>query len=429
MGLSHEWGDAQRIRGSNAQGANTIYRNLVSNLTAFGSAPLSMRIGGNTTDTSGEPTSTTMPPLAELATATGSKFVLGVNLGASNLSLATDQTTAFMSQMPANSVQAIEIGNEPDLYSTIGMRSSTYDYNDYASDFYTWKQAIQHLLPAGVKLAGPSWAFTATLSASAHDFIMAYENNLGLMSQHFYVTSPGANPAKDFLLTPNAAILGASQMKPSVDEAHKNNIDFRLCETGAISNGGVANISNAFEASLWAVDTMFEDANIGMDGVNWEASTDNYNNPFTFTITNSNLKHVYALKSVTPLYYGMLFFQAATTKSSQILPLTLNTSVNLKAWAVLPAAGAPHVVVINKDETKSGTVAVTMPGYNHATVLRLTAPSYTSTSGIKFGGQTFDGSTDGTIQGTKKTETIEGVNGVFQLPMTVTSAALMTLTK
>jgi hypothetical protein len=72
---------------------------------------------------------------------------------------------------------------------------------------------------------------------------------------------------------------------------------------------------------------------------------------------------------------------------------------------------------------------VSMPGYNHATVLRLTAPSYTSTSGIKFGGQTFDGSTDGTIQGTQTTETIEGVNGVFQLPMTVTSAALMTLTQ
>jgi hypothetical protein len=83
------------------------------------------------------------------------------------------------------------------------------------------------------------------------------------------------------------------------------------------------------------------------------------------------------------------------------------------------------LTILNKDDTQSGTVMVTMPGYNVATITRLTAPSYTSTSGVTFGGQTFDGSTDGNILGTPSTERVEGNNAVFAIPMPITSAALV----
>ena len=68
------------IQGS---GVNFYYRNLLNNLTAYGSGPLVIRIGGNSTDTSTEPTATTVKPFAELAAATGVHFYLGVNLGSS----------------------------------------------------------------------------------------------------------------------------------------------------------------------------------------------------------------------------------------------------------------------------------------------------------------------------------------------------------
>jgi hypothetical protein len=56
----------------------------------------------------------------------------------------------------------------------------------------------------------------------------------------------------------------------------------------------------------------------------------------------------------------------------------------------------------------------------------LTAATYSSTNGVTFGGQTFDGSPDGTIQGQLVSTTITPVAGVFTLPnMAITSAALI----
>jgi hypothetical protein len=89
------------------------------------------------------------------------------------------------------------------------------------------------------------------------------------------------------------------------------------------------------------------------------------------------------------------------------------------------SSGTTRLAIINKDETSTGTVEVSEPGYTKATVLRLQAPSYSSTSGVTFAGQTFDGSTDGTLQGSQTVQTITGTNGVFQLTMPVTSAALV----
>ena len=122
MGLSMEWGTAQTVLGDSTVGVDYIARQLLLNLTAYGSAPLNLRIGGNTTDSTGEPTSTTVQPFAELASARGNHFSLGVNLGSDNVSLAVDQARAYVNQMPAGSLDAIEIGNEPDMYLFHGLR-------------------------------------------------------------------------------------------------------------------------------------------------------------------------------------------------------------------------------------------------------------------------------------------------------------------
>jgi hypothetical protein len=59
----------------------------------------------------------------------------------------------------------------------------------------------------------------------------------------------------------------------------------------------------------------------------------------------------------------------------------------------------------------------------------LNAPNYQSTSGVSFAGQTFDGSTDGTIQGTQTVESIDVTDGVFEIPMPITSAAIVVFSK
>jgi hypothetical protein len=204
---------------------------------------------------------------------------------------------------------------------------------------------------------------------------------------------------------------------------------FRIDEIGAISEAGVHGTSDAFGSALWAIDTMFEYANVGVDGINWLTGDGNYDSPFYFAVNKSRGMASYSLTSVTPLYSGLLFFQAATPNRSRFLPVNVTTSANLKAWATVDSSGTARVVILNKDEFQAGTVAINLPGYTHASVLRLLAPSYKSTTRITFAGQTFDGSADGTPHGERTVENIGGSGGMFQIPIAVASGALVVFSK
>jgi hypothetical protein len=406
-------------------GINPIYRQLLTNLSSYGPGPMNIRIGGGSTDSSGEPTSTSTRPFAELAKAIGANFELGVNLGSDNVSLATDQAAAYASQMPAGSLAAIEIGNESDFYDNNGLRPSSYTVQNNLADFTTWEQSITPVIPSGMKFMIPSWGEPLLLASNMQTLLTQNAGQLALISLHYYETDAGLNPAPDVLLTPAAATTVPSEITAAVAATNVAGVPFRMGEIGPADDGGIRGISDSFSAALWAVDIMFQFANEGVDGVNWQTSDANSNAPFYTQVLGSPSNPSYSLTFIHPLYYGLLLFQAATAQGTQLLPVNLVTSSNLTAWATVDTSGTPRLVIINKDETATGTVEVTEPGFNTASVLRLTAPSYTSSAGVTFAGQTFDGSTDGTIQGSKNVETITGTNGVFQLPMPITSAALV----
>ncbi len=424
MGLSHEWGNAQTMMGDSTTGVDNIYRQLLQNLMAYGSGPIHLRIGGDSTDQTGEPTSTTAQPFAELANALGVKFLLGVNLGADNVNLAVDQAKAYVSQMPAGSLDAIEIGNEPDQYAQNGIRSSSYGYQDYVAQFNTWKTNIMPVLPAGTMLMGPSWAGSVWWP-NIKSYDAAEASALTTFSQHYYVASGKANNPGDILLTPAAATNGPHAVAAAVAAAHQYGIPFRMGEMNSLSIGGEAGISNAFESALWAIDSMFEYANASVDGVNWHGGGDSAYTYFDILSTQAGGVSRFTLATVNPLYYGLLFFQAATGNGAHLLPVTLDTQANLKAWATIDASGTPRLVLINKDENITGTVDITLSGYSHAQIYRLTAPAYQSTSGVTFAGQTFDGSTNGVIQGAQTVESVDVSAGVFEVPIPITSAVLV----
>ena len=120
----------------------------------------------------------------------------------------------------------------------------------------------------------------------------------------------------------------------------------------------------------------------------------------------------------------------ATAHQGRLLPVTLNTSANLKAWATLdPTNGDVNIAIINKDTTASGSIQLTVPGYKRGLVKRLLAPSFSATTGITIGGQTFDGSQDGKPVGTGYGEFIRSQNGTFEVSVGPTSAFLLTLKK
>lgn len=431
LGLANEWGGGRQMMGSTETGVNTIYRTLIRNLLVYGAGPMVIRIGGNSTDTSGEPDSDTALPFAEMAHDLGAHFYLGVNLGADNVTLARDQAKAYIEQMPAGYLDAIEIGNEPDLYASSGLRSPSYNFQDYLADFNTWKQSISPLLPSGTLLLGASWAHAQMLS-NAPAYASAEHVSLHGFSQHFYpgdLCGDNAPLPSNFLLLNASATSGALDVASSVSIMHKYGLPFRIGEINSIACDSGGGLSDTFSSALWAIDTMFEYASVGVDGVNWHYSNEQGGAPFSFAIATANDKTTYRLAAVNPIYYGMLFFEQATAHHSSLLPVQVSTNANLKAWATVDSSETVRLALINKDTAASGTVQVSLAGFTHAAILRLTAPSYLTLTGVTFAGQTFDGSTDGTIQGTQSIENISATDGSFQIPITPVSAALVIFEK
>jgi hypothetical protein len=429
LGFSHEWTGAPTLMGSPSTGTNPIYRQLVKNLLAYGGGPLIVRIGGNSTDETGAPVAGVVAPMAQLATDIGAKFTLGVNLGSDNVSLAAQQAAAYIPAMPAGSLLAIEIGNEPDLYAGNGDRASTYTTANYFQDFATWRAAIDPLLPAGAGFMGPSWASTGTLKNNLATFLSQESQYMSIISQHYYAGTScnGKTNPTNFLLGASESTSGPSAVAAYVPLAHADNLPFRMGEMNSISCGGETGVSDTFASALWASDIMFGFANVGVDGVNFHNGNGGAYALFQFNINTAATPYTYSIESIRPEYYGLLFFQQATAHSSRLLPVTLSTQANLKIWATIDSTGAVRIVLINKDLSAAGTVAITLTGYGNATVTRMVAASYQSTSGITIGGQTFDGSTDGTAQGTAYGEIVAPQNGIYTVAIGPASAALLTV--
>ena len=424
LGLSHEWGSIRDMMGSTKTGTNLVYHQMLRNLTAYGSDPIEIRIGGNSTDTNGVPSGDRVTPLSELWIVAHTPFTLGVNLGSGDVALSEKQLTFYASQLPKGAIEAIELGNEPDAYPKRKMRQEPYAVSEYLTDFDKWKAALAPLLPEGTRLVGPSWS-SPTLPYT-NKFLFREARSIGAFTVHFYAGNPYSSPAADYLLKPRSATYGPLVLAPAIVAAHNQQIPIRINELNSFYGVGVHGLSDAFSAALWSIDTMFEYVNAGVDGVNWEADGVNFCSPFLFEHTRSGEINTYTLKSATPLYYGLLFFQATTPKGAKLVPVELDTLANVKAWATVDSAGVTRMAILNKDETATGDVSVQLPGFHRATVMRLLAPSYSSLTGVTFGGRTLDGSSDGRLLGEEKADTVISVGDRFNISMPITSAALIT---
>ena len=249
-----------------------------------------------------------------------------------------------------------------------------------------------------------------------------------ILTQHKYVACYYASSPlpTDILLQPSSSTTSMLwSLQTYVAAAHQVHTPLRIDEMNSICNGGQRGISDTFSSSLWAIDTMFELANIGVDGVNWNTSFDD--GPYDLFYFTSPANGKYFLLGVRPVYYGLLFFARTAGNRAQLLPVTTLTNSNIKLWATRDGFGHGHVVIINKELRVAGNVEVTLPGYSKGTTSSLTAGGYLATNGIKIAGQTYDGSTDGTLQGSAQTGTIYPVEGIWTIPVPAVSAVSVDL--
>jgi uncharacterized protein (TIGR03437 family) len=387
IGLSFETGSLTSATGFPAE--NPTFRRMVAQV-----GPGLLRFGGNSVDkltgwlrgqrSSSTPTSVITASDADrvfaLARTVGWRVLFSLNLGQGDPATDADEAD-YVSQTASDVLSGFEIGNEPDLYHSNGLRPSTYTINDYAAEWQTYANAVQAKVPGAV-LTGSAAA--GSITSWTASFARQFGSRIALLTQHLYPLAPtSANPNASnvasipHILGPAAGTTEDTDGSQLEQIAQAQKIPWRMAETNSCYNGGEKGVSDVFASALWGVDYMFTLAGRNAAGVNFHGGGSGNYTPIA--VSGSQV-------TPRPLYYALLMFRAAARGRLVPLDVTAN-GVNLRAYGVMDDDGTLRVTVINKDLTQDAAVSITPgAGYATASAMRLIAPAADSTSGVTLGG-------------------------------------------
>jgi len=276
VGLSTEMWAIPQLAGENPDAPNLAFEQLVRNL-APGQRPV-IRLGGDSTDWTWWPVPGRRKPLGirytltpgwvqiikAFAHATNARLLLGINLEANSRRLASVEAKQLVSGLGAASVDALEIGNEPELYGSFGWyrtaggqevrgRPRSYDELAFENDFAAFSKAMP-----SVPLAGPS-SGSATYEGQLGNFLRrersvkiatvhAYPLKHCVATNHVTIGELLANSSSDSL---------AAGVAPLAAVAHAHHVPLRIDEINAISCGGERGVSDTYATALWSLDALF----------------------------------------------------------------------------------------------------------------------------------------------------------------------------
>jgi hypothetical protein len=274
---------------------------------------------------------------------------------------------------------ALEVGNEIENYGRgrASFRPASWDYAAYRKEYAEWHAAI-------VK-AVPHVPFSAPDTASSVDWVenMAKDasGEVQLLTTHYYRNGQTRGTAEQ-LLNPDPRLKNTLTRLRTASQA--SGIPWRMCETNSFSGGGRPGVSDTFIGALWTLDFMLLLAEYGCSGVNIETGVNQLGFVSCYSPIQDDGK---GTNSAGVPYYGMLAFAEARKGCSEVLPVDVETQgINATVY-VVGASGKPRsVVVVNRDSSQQVKLSIKDLGISGATVLRLTAPSADSKTGVTFGG-------------------------------------------
>jgi hypothetical protein len=451
LGFSVEYSAIPAYLGRDPRAIDPVFTQLLTGVDQ-GHSPI-LRIGGNSTDNSWLPLPGVIPPLAvtysltddwlatvqALAEATNARLVLGVNLAADDPQIAGAEARALVQGVGRHSIDALEVGNEPDLYrinpwydlpdssggeTAVYRRDGDYPVNDFLTDLNHWRAILPGLPLAAGALAALRWLPNVDAVAGA-------DADVSTVTVHRYplsacTTSPTnpSFPSMANLLSPAATEGLAAPIAPFANAIHAEHRTIRVDELNSASCEGEPGVSNTFGSALWMLNELFDMAAAGVDGVNVHTLPGATYAPFSFTETDGHWSG-----EVHPLYYGMLLFASAFPVGAHLLNVTDSSSADggdVKAYSTVTANGQVRTTILNEDASADAEVQLTLPSSGDLTEETLTAPSLDATGGISLGGQSFgDPTSTGTLTA-PSTSTISSINGSYDVPVPAASAVLLT---
>jgi hypothetical protein len=462
LGVSIEYWAFEYSAGKHLNDLDSVFLQLIRNLEQ--DHKMVLRIGGGSSDTTWWPvhgfkrppgvnyslSPTRLAIMRAVAQQLGVRLMLGINFAANSLTLAAAEARAMVSQIGASRINSLEFGNEPELYGNpafpwyhrangtpVPARQPPYDLNTFIGDFRHYGARFPRVPLAGPASNGGTW-----LGTNLSKFI-ASEPRLGVVTMHRYpfqacFVDPASQHFPTFarMLSPAASIGQAQGVQPYVAAAHAHHLPFVVDEMNTISCGDPPGMANTFAMALWALDTLFAHAQVGVDTVDIHTWPGAIYRLFTNCDWPSTPIHCRPFNKPTPgwqamvepEYYGLLMFSRAAPTGSHLLATT-SSNAAVRAWATKARNGTVRIVLINDDMSSPHTMSVGVSGAtSQATEEQLLAPSVRATSGVTLGGQSFASPTHtGLLTGQRVTATVSPSSGVYTVRLAAGSAALLTL--
>jgi hypothetical protein len=409
-----------------------------------------LRVGGNSADQTWLPargvkpnpsinftiTPSWLATTRALAEQTSGRLIFDLNLKLNSAAEIAAEAHAFETGIGARNIAALEIGNEPELYTItpfyyrkpnhtpVYPRPKSFNRAAYLREMAAFAKVLD-----GIPLAGPATGNFRWLSRLPKLFTA--EPKLKVVTYHRYplircFSKPGDRgyPSIPNLLSENASrdlLAGTGRL---IELAHQHGATFRVDELNSVACKGQPGVSDTFASSLWMLDTLFAMARSGVDGVNIHTLPEAIYHPFTFQQVDGHWE-----ASVFPEYYGMLLFTEAAPPGSRLLAVSPPADPDIRVRAALTPDGLIHAVLINDSLTTDQTIALQSPAGAGKTAIveRLSAPGgATATSGVTLAGQSFGDQTGtGTLTGPFRAAHLQPNDGQYTIQLPASSAAMV----
>ncbi|PPQ75253.1 hypothetical protein CVT24_007431 [Panaeolus cyanescens] len=401
---------------------NDFFFNTLDNLAMLTGEPPQIRIGANSEDHTNFganipfsqaifPSITPTVPYPEATNITvgdgyyqTAKFlppnthvIWGLNLGQNNLTSAFLNVKSLIKGFSAPSIRdagivldAIEIGNEPDLYSNNGARSKSYTSAQYVEEWTTFASNVT----AAAKLTAGSrpqfWG--AAFAGSSHSnsgfspqaifsegiLVSAPGKLISTLSQHRYSGSfcSGSGGLLQDLMTKSTIRGNLSVFSPDIAATRAKGLDYVLGETNSYSCHGAPGVSNTAGAALWTLDYLLYAAQIGISRVFFHVGIGfKYNLVQPVSLTHSIIDGS-PLPSplpphVQPQYYAAIIAAEAIGQNSNVKSVELAfDDPRLAGYAFYEAGKVVRAIIINSQAFF--TTTSTARGQKHVEVSGLT---------------------------------------------------------
>jgi hypothetical protein len=430
LGLSFEMSSLpQMARYADRGNLVTLLRSLGPGVLRFGGVSADTRIAWTDARTprpawaSGVVDADDFRQLAALATASGWRIVLTLGIVHFEPQAAAREAAAAKAAL-GESLEAIELGNEPNAYALHGMREEPWGVEQYDVQVAEYRAAIEALAP-GVPLWGPDVSGSSAFETWGPGAVVG--QHLAMLTGHHYPLGCEQKPPPSIprLLSAPIRAREIASVRRYVSLAQAGGLPFRLDETNTVSCGGVADISDTFASALWAAGFLPQAMSLGAAGVNLHGNVSRCSGYSPICAPGSEELATGELVA-QPVWYALLMMKGLV--GDRPLPTSVvrsPKSQNVQTIGLLAADGRLDFVIADDEPLGRRGALVRLrvgPSYVGASTLALEGGSLDALTWTELGGA--EVGPDGSWQATERGK-VHARDGVLEVKVPAASAVLV----